>query len=118
MSSHRALRSLIVSLLVLVAVPVLVLPAPASAASSGGSTVTVALGSMSPSVAVKGDTLRLAGKVIGGSSQHNDVIVRLAVADMQVRSDMGTKSGVNAQPVYGHGDDLGPLASNATAPWS
>ncbi len=117
MSSPRALRSLIVSLLLLVAVPILVLPAPASAAS-GGTAVTVSLASMSPSIAVKGDTLRLSGKVAGSSAAHDDVIIRLAVADMRVRSDMGTKSGVDSQTVFGHEDDLGPLSPNATAPWS
>ncbi len=118
MSSHRAPRFLIVSMFVLGAVLVAGRPASAAAASSGSKAVTVALTSLSPSVAVKGDTLRLSGKVIGGSVDRSDVSIRLAVADMQVRSDMGTKAGVGSRLVYGHDDDVGSLAAGATETWS
>lgn len=121
MSSHRAPRSLIVSMLVLGAVFVLDRPAPSAAASSDSASsnaVTVALSSLSPAIAVKGSTLRLSGNVIGGSSDHSDVTIRLAVADLQVRSDMGTKAGSGSQLVYGYDDQVGSLSADATAAWS
>ena len=128
MSSHRALRSLIIGGFLLAAALVVDRPAPTSAGSfpsavsfssaASSNTVTVALTSLSPAVAVKGSTLRLSGKVIGGSSAHDGVTIRLAVANLQVRSDMGSKAGVGSDLVYGYEDDLGGLAANATAPWT
>lgn len=117
MSSHRALRSLIVGIFLLAAVLVVDRPAPSAAATSP-SAVTVTLNGLSPTVAVKGSTLRLNGKVIGGSAAHDEVTMRLAVANLQVRSDMGSNAGVGSQLVYGYEDELGPLAAKATTSWS
>lgn len=116
MSSHRTLRSLIISMFVLAAVLVVDRPAP-SAAATGSNAVTVALTQLSPAVAVRGDTLRLDGTVTGGSAAHSDVIIRLAVADLQVRSDMSTNAGVGSQFVYGYDYTVGSLAPGATASW-
>jgi hypothetical protein len=116
--SHRALRPLLLGLFALAAVSIMGEPAPAEAASSGGGAVTVELSSLSPAVAVKGSTLRLTGKLVGGASAHSDVVIRLAVADMQVRSDMDSTAGSGSRPVYNHDHEVGPLAAKATAAWS
>jgi hypothetical protein len=115
--SHRGLRPLILCLLSLAATSALGAATSALAATGSGA-VTVELGSLSPAIAVKGSTLHLAGKVVGGSSGHGNVTVRLAVADMQVRSDLDTDAGNGARQVYGHDDVVGALASGATADWS
>jgi hypothetical protein len=116
--SHRALRPLILSLLALAAVALAGDPGPAAAASTGSGAVTVALTSLSPAVAVKGSTLHLAGNVVGGASAHSNVTIRLAVADIQVRSDMESNPGVGSMPIYDHDDVLGALGARATATWS
>lgn len=116
MSSHRTLRSLIISIFVLAAVLVIDRPAPSSAATSPDA-VTVTLGELTPSVAVKGSTLHLKGNVIGGTAAHDEVTIRLAVANLQVRSDMGSSAGAGSQVVYGYQDELGPLAAKASASW-
>jgi hypothetical protein len=116
-SSHRALRPLFISIFLLAAVLVFDRPGPSSAAASPNA-VTVTLHDLTPAVAVKGSTLRLNGSVIGGSAAHDEVTIRLAVADLQVRSDMGSNAGVGSQLVYGYEDQLGPLAANATASWN
>jgi len=93
-------------------------PAPSSAIAASTSTVTVALSSLKPAVAVKGDTLHLAGSLVGGSSDHGNVIVRLSVADMNVRSDLGTNAGVDSRLIYNRDDQIGALAAGATASWT
>lgn len=118
MRSHRALRPLILSLLALAAVALAGDPGPAAAASTGSGAVTVALTSLSPAVAVKGSTLHLTGNVVGGAASHSNVTIRLAVADIQVRSDMESNPGVGSTPIYDHDDVIGALAARATAPWS
>jgi uncharacterized protein DUF6049 len=115
-SSHRSLRSLIISIFLLAAVLVIDRPAPSSAAASPDA-VTVALDGLTPAVAVKGSTLHLKGSVIGGSAAHDEVTIRLAVAALQVRSEMSSSAGVGSDLVYGYQDELGPLAAKATAPW-
>lgn len=116
MSSHRSLRSLVISIFLLAAVLVIDRPAPSSAATNPGA-VTVTLDGLTPAVAVKGSTLHLKGSVIGGSAAHDEVTIRLAVAALQVRSDMSSSAGVGSDLVYGYEDELGPLAAKATAPW-
>lgn len=123
MSSLRTLRRQargLLSLVAILACQVLMLaaPAPSHAASASGGGVTVELSSLSPAVAVKSSTLRLAGNLIGGSSAHSNVVVRLAVADMQVRSDMTSTAGVGSRLVYGYDYSAGTLHSGATIPWS
>lgn len=123
MSSQRTLKRQARDLLRLVAIlaaQVLMLAAPvlSYATSTSASAVTVELSSLSPAVAVKGSTLHLAGNLVAGSSAHSDVVVRLAVAEMQVRSDMSTAAGVYSRIIYGHDDSIGTLASGATVPWS
>lgn len=121
MSSHHAPRSVIVSMLVLGALVVMDSPVPSAAANSNtasSNTVTVAISSLTPAVAVKGSTLKLSGNVTAGSVDHSDVTIRLAVADLQVRSDMGSKAGVGSQLVYGYGDPVGSLSAGSTTQWS
>lgn len=123
MSSLRTLRRQTRGLLRLVAilaaqVLMLAAPVPSHAASTSGGGVTVELSSLSPTVAVKTSTLHLSGNLVGGPSTHYDVVVRLAVAEMQVRSDMTTPAGVGSRLVYGHDYSAGTLASNGTVPWS
>lgn len=116
MSSHRALRPLIISIFLLAAVLVIDRPAPSSAASNPGA-VTVTLNGLTPAVAVKDSTLHLKGSVIGGSASHDEVTIRLAVANLQVRSDMSTGPGDGSHVLYSYEDQLGPLAAKATASW-
>jgi hypothetical protein len=106
---------LILSLLLLAGVALVGDPGPAAAATTGN--VTVALTSLSPAVAVKTGTLHLTGNVVGGTSAHSSVTVRLAVADMQVRSDMDSKAGVGSRQIYNHDDAIGAVAAGATVPW-
>jgi hypothetical protein len=108
---------LIISLILTAAVMVV---AGGRTPSSGAttSTVTVALTSLSPTVAVKGGTLHLAGALIGGPSAHSDVIIRMAVADMQVRSDLSSDAGMDSRSIYDHDYQIGTLAAGARVPWS
>ena len=123
MSSLHALRRHtrdLLSLVVVLAAQVLMFaaPAPSYAASGGANAVTVELSSLSPAIAVKGSTLHLAGNLVGGSAAHTDVVVRLAVAEMQVRSDMASNAGFDSRLIFGHDYTAGTIAANATAPWS
>lgn len=123
MSSLRALRRHsrdLLSLVVVLAAQVLMFaaPAPSYAASGGANAVTVELSSLSPAIAVKGSTLHLAGNLVGGSAAHTDVVVRLAVAEMQVRSDMASNAGFDSRLIFGHDYTAGTIAANATVPWS
>lgn len=121
MSSLHALRRQARGLLALVAVlaaQVLMLAAPAPSHAAGASAITVELSSFSPTVAAKGSTLHLAGNLVGGSSTHTAVVVRLAVAEMQVRSDMANNAGFDSRLIFGHDYVAGTVASGATVPWT
>ncbi|HZP54213.1 DUF6049 family protein [Actinocrinis sp.] len=123
MSSLRAMRRHTRGLLALVAVlaaQVLMLaaPAPSYAASGSANAITVELSSLSPAIAVKGSTLHLAGNLVGGSTSRTNVTVRLAVAEMQVRSDMTSNAGVGSRLIFGHDYTAGTIASGATVPWA
>ena len=52
-----------------------------------------------------------------GHAAHDEVTIQLAVAALQVRSEMSSSAGVGSELVYGYQDELGPLAAKATAPW-
>ncbi|HEU5429703.1 MAG TPA: DUF6049 family protein [Actinocrinis sp.] len=123
MSSLRTLRRHardLLSLVVVLAAQVLMFaaPAPSYAASGGANAVTVELSALSPAIAVKGSTLHLAGNLVGGTAAHSDVVVRLAVAEMQVRSDMTSNAGLDSRLIFGHDYTAGTIAANATVPWS
>ncbi|MBS2962131.1 hypothetical protein KGA66_03670 [Actinocrinis puniceicyclus] len=121
MSSLRFLRSPargLLSLVVVLATQVLMFAAPAPSSAASANSVTVELSSLSPAVAVKNGTLHLAGTLLGGSSAHSEVAVRLAVAQMQVRSDLTSNAGTGSRLVYGHDDSVGNLAPGASVPWT
>jgi Family of unknown function (DUF6049) len=89
-------------------------------AQAASSSITVGLSALSPTFAVSGDTVRLSGKVLSaaGGSSYRDVQVELKVARLQYRSEMSAGPGSDDQEVFGHVDQLGPLAAGASAPWS
>ncbi|HEV3171464.1 MAG TPA: DUF6049 family protein [Actinocrinis sp.] len=118
MRFRRALRPLALSLASLAAVLVSTSTAPMARAASGG-TVAVGLSSMSPAIAVRGDTLKLQGDLVGSAGvSHPAVTVRLAVAELIGRSEMANTAGSHSQLVFGHQDDVGNVTVGATVPWS
>ncbi len=118
MRFRRALGPLALSLASLAAVLVSASTAPVARAASGG-TVAVGLSSMSPAIAVRTDTLKLQGDLVGSAGlAHPAVTVRLAVAELIGRSEMASAAGSHAQLVFGYQDDVGDIAAGATVPWT
>jgi uncharacterized protein DUF6049 len=114
---RRALGPLVFSLASLTAALAPGGAVPSAGAASG--TVTVGLASMSPAVAVRTDTLKLQGDLVGSASTpHSAVSVHLAVAEMIGRSEMTNSAGSHSQLVFGHEDNVGDVAAGATVPWS
>ena len=94
-------------------------PASPARAATAQDPVSVRLAAMSPSVAKPGDTLQLSGSLVApAGSSFSGVYVRLGVADLSVRSDMGNTAGSDSSPVYNHSATVGSLAAGATASWS
>ena len=117
MRFRRAVGPLVLSLAALAAVVAPGSAAPRAYAASG--TVTVGLSSLSPAVAVHGDTVKLKGNLVGSSSAaRSAVVVRLAVAEMAGRSAMANAAGSHSQLVFGYQDPVGDVAAGATVPWS
>jgi Family of unknown function (DUF6049) len=115
---RRALGPLALSLASLAAVLASASAAPVARAASG-STLAVGLTSMSPAIAVRGDTLKLQGDLAGSpGASHPAVIVRLAVAELVGRSEMASAAGSHSQLVFGYQDDVGNVAAGGTVPWS
>lgn len=90
---------------------------PAEAATSQ---VLIGLSSLSPSYATSGNTVKLAGTVAAAAHGANfsGVQIELKVAPLGVRSEMTAGPGSDDQWIYGHTDQLGPVAAGATAAWS
>jgi hypothetical protein len=90
---------------------------PAQAAQ----TVEVGLTSMNPAVATSSSgTLALSGQLTVPSGQkHEDVIVQLAFAEIQLRSEMdqSAETGPNEQQLFGVQDVLGDIGAG-THPWN
>jgi Family of unknown function (DUF6049) len=89
-------------------------------ADAATSQVAVGLTSLSPTFAVSGSTVHLAGDVAvpKGKSGFAGIEVELRVAPLQFRSDMTAGPGSDDQWTYGHTDQLGPVAGGASAQWS
>jgi hypothetical protein len=115
---RRALGPLVFSLASLTAVLAPGGATPLAGAASGG-TVTVGLSSMSPAAAVRTDTLKLQGDLVGSANTaHTAVSVHLAVAEMVGRSEMANSAGSHSQLIFGYQDTVGDVAARATVPWS
>jgi len=115
---RRAVGPLVLSLAALIAVVAPGSAAPRAYAASGGA-VTVGLSSLSPAVAVHGDTVKLKGNLVGSASAARAaVVVRLAVVEMAGRSAMANSAGAHSQLVFGYQDPVGDVAAGATVPWN
>lgn len=117
MTMHRVVGSVVLSVLTLATTLGFGGVAPAAAAASAP--ITIGLTALAPSTAVKSDTLRLSGSLNAGSgAERTDVVVRLAVADMAVRSDLASSAGSASRVVFGHDDLIGSVSAKTTTPWS
>lgn len=89
-------------------------------ADAATSQITIGLTSLSPSFAVNGSTVHLAGKVAvpAHGAGYSGMQVELKIAPLTVRSEMTAGPGSDDQWIYDRTDQLGPVAAGAGADWS